>query len=135
MARCTVKSVTHHGVSDPIKKELTNSTMWSLCQIQQQFRTLDREVTAQLVVTFLYIASHNPCHKQALEEELDFSTASASRNVDWLSHHHRLSKPGLGLVMKTKDPTNLRRYILQLTPKGESFVQQIEDLLNDYNLE
>ena len=102
--------------------------------VLQEFRQLDREVTAQLVVTFLYIASHNPCHKQALEEELNFSTASASRNVDWLSHHHRLNKPGLGLVMKERDTTNLRRYILSLTPKGEQLVQTIEDLLNDYNM-
>ena len=123
------------AVSDPILSRLTNERMKSQMLILQEFRLLDREVTAQLIVTFLYVASHNPCHKMALEEELDFSTASSSRNVDWLSHHHRLSKPGLGLVMKEKDPSNLRRYILTLTPKGESLVQRIEDLLNDYYLE
>lgn len=128
-------SVTFKAVANPIKRSLTNVKMQQLCLIAQQFRTLDREVTSQLIVTFLYIAAHNPCHKQALEEDLNFSTASASRNVDWLSHHHRLNKPGLGLVMKTKDPSNLRRYILELTPKGESFVNQLEDLLNDSNLE
>ena len=118
-------------MSDPIKKALTNTAMWKQCQIQRHFQTLDNSVTAQIAVTFLYIASHNPCHKQALEEELGFATSTASRNIDWLSHHHRLDKPGLGLVMKTRDPSNLRRYILQLTPKGEQFVKQIEDLLND----
>lgn len=102
--------------------------------IMQEFRLLDREITAQLIVTFLYVSSHNPCHKQALEEELGFSTASASRNVDWLSHRHRLSKPGLGMVMKERDPSNLRRYILSLTPKGEQLVKTIEGLLHDHNM-
>jgi DNA-binding MarR family transcriptional regulator len=121
-------------MADPIKRQLTNSVMNRITLVIGVFRELDREVTSQLIETFLYIAAHNPCHKQALEEDLDYLTSSCSRNVDWLSHHHRLKKPGLGLVMKVKDPSNLRRYILHLTPKGEALVKHIEDLLNDPNI-
>jgi hypothetical protein len=88
-------------------------------------RLMDREIPGQLVSTFLYIASHNPCHKQALEEDLDLSVSSSSRLVDWLSHYHRLGKPGLGLVTKT----NFRRVIVSLTPKGESLARQMKEHL------
>jgi DNA-binding MarR family transcriptional regulator len=92
-------------------------------------RLMDREIPGQLVSAFLYIASHNPCHKQALEEDLDLATSSSSRLVDWLSHYHRLGKPGLGLVTKTKDPANFRRIIISLTPKGESLARQMKEHL------
>ena len=95
------------------------------------FRELDREVPAQLIVTYLYVAAHNPCYKTQLERDLGFLTASCSRNIAFLSHRHRLNKPGLGLVRKDADPTNLRRLIISLTPKGEQLLQRIEDLLND----
>jgi DNA-binding MarR family transcriptional regulator len=92
-------------------------------------RLMDREIPGQLVSAFLYIASHNPCHKQAMEEDLDFTTSSASRLTDWLSEYHRLGKPGLGLIVKTKDPTDFRRILIKLTPKGESLARQMKEHL------
>jgi DNA-binding MarR family transcriptional regulator len=38
----------------------------------------------------------------------------------------------MGLVRKYKDPTNMRRMIAELTPKGLSMVSQIKEILNDY---
>ena len=46
---------------------------------------MNREIPGQLVSCFLYIASHDGCHKQAMEEALNLTTASASRNTDWLA--------------------------------------------------
>lgn len=82
-----------------------------------------------MLATFFYVASHNNCHKQALEEDLSFTTASSSRNTDWLSKIHRLNKPGLDLIIKEVDPNNKRRQTLRLSPKGEQLVKFIEDLL------
>lgn len=94
----------------------------------ERLRVLDREIPAQVVSCFLYVASHNPCHKEALEEDLGYTTASSSRNIDWLSGKHRLNKPGLDLVIKERDPSNKRRLLLYLSPKGE---QLVNDLRND----
>jgi len=94
---------------------------------------LDKEMPAQVVATFLYVASHDECHKLAMEMALDFSTASGSRNTDWLSQYHRLNKPGLDLITKEVDPMNRRRQILRLTPKGKQLVQQIEEILYGNN--
>ena len=114
---------------DPLRRQRTNPQIERLLKVIQLMRLLDREVPGQVMATFLYVASHNNCHKQAMEEELDFSTASGSRNTDWLSKIHRLNKPGMDLITKEVDPTNRRRQLLKLTPKGEQMVKQIEELL------
>ena len=110
---------------DPLARQLTNPRLGRLLEALELFRVLDREVPAQVISTFLYVASHNPCHKQALEQDLGFTTASASRNTAWLSDQHRLKKPGLGLIHKYKDPSNNRRVLLALTEKGEELSERL----------
>lgn len=90
---------------------------------------------AQVIATFLYVASHDNCHKLAMEEDLNFTTASGSRNTDWLSKYHRLNKPGLDLITKEADPINRRRQLLKLTPNGKELVNQLQEILyGDQNL-
>ena len=114
---------------EPLQQQMTNRQMLRQMKVIELFREMDREVPAQLIVTFLYVAAHNPCYKTNLEKDLNFLTASCSRNIAFLSHRNRHGKPGLGLIRKETDPTNLRRLILTLTPKGEQLLQRIEDTL------
>ncbi|MFN7322999.1 MAG: MarR family transcriptional regulator [bacterium] len=114
---------------DPLRRQLTNPQIERLLTVVEAIRVLDREMPAQVVATFLYVASHNECHKVALEEDLNFPTSSGSRNTDWLSRFHRLRKPGLNLISKEVDPLDRRRTILKLTPKGEQLVHHITQLL------
>lgn len=113
----------------PIKNDLTNATMAKVLAISEEFRSLDTEVPGQLVSVFLYIASHNPCHMQAIENDLRLSPNSVSRNTDWLSKYHRLGKPGMGLVVKIADPVNARRRLVKLTEKGHRLVERINQIL------
>jgi len=114
---------------DPLKRSITNDSTLQILKAFERLRTLDREMPAQVVSTFLYVASHDPCHKQAIEEDLCHSTAAASRNIDWLAGRQRLSKPGLELVEKYRDPSNGRRFLCRLTPKGQALARDlIEDL-------
>ena len=115
---------------DPLRRQLTDPTGQPLLEVMNLLRLLDREVPAQVVATFFYVATHDNCHKQALEEDLDMTPASASRNTDWLSKHHRLNKPGLDLIVKQKDPTNQRRITLSLTPKGRMLWKQLKEITN-----
>lgn len=114
---------------DPLRRQVTNDRAERLLKVINLLRLLDREVPGQVIASYLYVASHNRCHKQALEEDLDFTTASSSRNTDWLSDQHRLNKPGMGLIKKEQDPGNRRRQQLTLTSRGEQLLKQIEDLL------
>lgn len=110
---------------------MTDTVMWKLCRIHELFREKDVEVPGQLVSVFCFIASHNPCNMQAIVQELNLSNNSVSRNTDWLSNYHRLGKPGMGLITKTKDPLNYRRRICKLTKKGEEMVDTIKKILNE----
>ena len=64
-----------------------------------------------------------------MEKALKFSSASGSRNSDWLSEFHRLNKAGLGLLIKYRDRTNRRRQVLQLSAKGRDLVNQLKQIL------
>jgi DNA-binding MarR family transcriptional regulator len=116
---------------DPLKRQTTSQSTERLLNAFELLRLMDREIPGQVVSAFLYIASHNPCHKQALEEDLGFKVASGSRTTDWLSEYHRLGKPGLGLIKKYQDPLNRRRVLLELTPKGEALIRQMKALISD----
>ena len=115
---------------DPLKDSVTDDTLNSLFEAVQLMRLLDREFPAQMMAALLYIASHNGCHKQAVEQALGVSTAAGSHTTDWLGDRHRLGKPGLGLIKKVEDPSNRRRKFLVLTEKGQHFVRQLKLALN-----
>lgn len=110
---------------DPLKRAITDDSMLALLRAFERLRTLDREMPGQVVSTFLYVASHDPCHKQAIEEDLVHTTASCSRNLDWLCDRTRYDKGGLELVEKYRDPSNGRRFLCRLTPKGQALVRDI----------
>jgi DNA-binding MarR family transcriptional regulator len=116
--------------SHPLLKDKTDNVMWKLCRIHELFREKDIEVPGQLVSVFCFIASHNPCHMQVIQEALSMSSNSVSRNTDWLSSHHRLGKAGMGLIAKKADAIHLRRKILRLTDKGHDMIKQIKEILD-----
>ena len=116
---------------DPLNRRVTCSTTTRLLDVLEIFRELDREVPAQVLSCYLYIASHNGCHTQAMVEDLELTGASASRNADWLSKKHRLGKPGLNLIRKEVDEeSSRRRHTLWLTPEGENLLKRINHLLH-----
>ena len=55
------------------------------------------------------------------------TTASSSRNTDWLSDGRMgLKHKGLGLITKEKDG---RRQRLRLTPRGKALIRQMKSLI------
>ena len=97
-------------------------------------RTQHREMPAQVVTVLFYIASHNPCHKQAIEEDQELTTASCSRCIAFLTDgpiRPGVKTRGLGLVKKYTDPGNHRRFMCKLTPEGERVIHLFKTLLDD----
>ena len=112
---------------DPLAIQCTDARLDKVHQAFDMLRLLDREIPGQLVSTFLYIASHDGCHKQALEQELNMTTASSSRNTDWLSDGRMgVKHKGLGLITKEQDG---RRQRLRLTPKGKQLAKQMKSII------
>jgi len=112
---------------------VTNRDLLPMVRVAELFRELDRSVPAQLIHTFLFVASHNGTLKTTVEKELGFLTASCSRNIAWLTNEHRLGKPGLGLISKKLDLPDRRRLRLFLTPKGEEVANRIQHILYPSN--
>jgi DNA-binding MarR family transcriptional regulator len=112
---------------DPLRRQLTDPEVARLLKATERLLAFDREVPGQVMATLFYIASHENCHKQALEDDLKFTAASGSRNTDRLSRWHRLGKPGFDLIVKEQDPSNRRRQILRLSAKGQRLIQQIKE--------
>tara|TARA_R100000353_G_scaffold10230_1_gene11413 strand:- start:1183 stop:1545 length:363 start_codon:yes stop_codon:yes gene_type:complete len=118
-------------MNDPFRKT-TNLEMERLLKAMELFRSHDPEIPAQVISVFLYIASHDDCSKVQLQDKevgLNMPSASASRNTDWLSHKHRLGKRGLNWVIKYRDPTDMRKQIMKLSPQGTLLVKQLRDIL------
>ena len=123
-----------------LRRKITDEQIERLLKVINLIRLYDREVPAQVLATLFYIGSHNDCHKTALEEDLNFTTASSSRNTDRLTKDHRLDgkldkngklivKAGFDLITKEVEEQAPRRQRLKLTRKGEDLMKQIKQIL------
>ena len=116
---------------DPnLRRTVTDEKIDRLVQVVKQLRLQKREMSAQELATLFYIGSRHDCHKTALEQDLNFTTASSSRNTDKLSKYHRLSHiAGLDLIVKEVEEVSPHRQRLRLTKKGEDLMTQIKEIL------
>ena len=114
---------------DPYKRLETNSNINRLLSTWEMLRKMHREVPAQAVTMLLYVASHNPCHKQAIEEDTGLTSASSSRMITFLTSNGRpgVQNSGVALMQTEKDG---RRLLLSLTPEGEAFAAQLNELFS-----
>ena len=118
---------------DPLKRRETDRQLALLLAGWEMLRIQHREIPAQAVTVLLYVASHDPCHKQAVEEDHGLTTASCSRMVAFLCDgpvRPGVKTHGLGFVRRITDPSNQRRHLLTLTPKGERFVRSFKSMIN-----
>ena len=114
-----------------LRRKVTDKQINRLVEVIKQLRLQKREMSAQELATLFYIGSRNDCHKTALEQDLNFTTASSSRNTDKLSKDHRLGKAGLDLIVKETEAGSPFRQRLRLTKKGEDLMNQIKQILYD----
>ena len=122
---------------NPLRRQITDLQVHKLLQVLQLIRELEptkakvNELPIQTLTCLMYIASHDGCHKQAMEEDLNMNKAAGSRNTDWLARLHRLGRPGLNLITKEVDRSDRRRSVLKLTRKGKDLVHKITRILYD----
>jgi len=116
---------------DPLRNQCTDGRLDKIQRAFDLFRLMNREIPGQLVSCFLYIASHDGCHKQAMEEALNLTTASASRNTDWLAAGRwGVESKGLGLITKEKIKGD-RRIALRLTSEGRDQARTMKSIIYD----
>ena len=115
----------------PDKKSIERPALYRMYMAFEVLRAKEREFPAQLVSTFLYIASHNGCRQEDLMEGTSMSSSSVSRNVTWLGPRHRLGREGLKLVYREIDPEDPKRYRIYLSRKGEQMATLLENTLEE----
>ena len=117
---------------DPARGLVTDDNALSVFNAIEVVRDLanDGNMPLQALQCFLYVCSHDKCHKSRMEQDMGLSTASGSRNTDYLCAQNRFKVAGLNLITKEVDPLNKRRTILRLTPLG---VRIKNELLNELN--
>ena len=117
---------------DPLRGLATDDDALVVFNAIEIVRSLasDGNMPLQALQCFLYVCSHDKCHKAKMELDLGLSTASGSRNTDYLCSQNRYKTAGLNLITKEVDPLNQRRLQLRLTPLG---VRIKNELLNELN--
>lgn len=110
-------------------RQVTDEELLPLLEVMEEFRVLKAEVPAQAMVTFLYVATHNPCLMVDLQRDLKMHSSSASRNTDMFSEVDRLGKTGPNLLKKEPDPLRASRSVVSLTARGERFALTLKRIL------
>lgn len=98
-----------------------------LDELRKQHNTMCCHTAAVLI----YIAMHPGSTTADIAAATGLAQASISRNTMELGKMNRRKQPGMNLVSDQEDPTERRRKIYFLTPKGQrvvaSLIQTMED--------
>jgi DNA-binding MarR family transcriptional regulator len=87
------------------------------------FRRLDPHFPIQWVFAFLYIAGHEGCLVGDVARVLRVVPPTATVVLN------SLGKPRLGLITRSRNPSNRREKRVVLTPRGKALVRQIRTTL------
>lgn len=101
-------------------------------QFIDKFRSLNNEIQAQTIQTFLYVAmaDKREIPMQEMGKALGLSQASVSRNVSFYSKINRHRNKGQGLLGSREDPKERRRKVVYLTNKGTMFMNDLVDIIH-----
>lgn len=100
----------------------------------QRFSQYDLKMQISTAMTLLYIARHQDRPEGVTTADIQnwvgLKTAAASRNSNyWGDGAKDMPNSGFGLITVTENPNDRRKRELRLTPRGEAFVNQLEEIL------
>lgn len=113
--------------------ELDKTELPALTALRGVIRTVrdeaDAEMPAQTLMALLEVANDPGLTMKELEARLGLTTASVSRLVsrlsEWKSEKIGAKEPGLNFLTRRSNPNDRRYQIVNLTPKGLSFVRKL----------
>lgn len=95
----------------------------------EEFRKMDPEMQMQTAAVFLTVVIEPGITMRRMGDKLGLSQASCSRNVTSLSKWRKENIPGHDLVEAVEDPSERRRKIVHLTPKGKRVAESISTII------
>ncbi len=90
--------------------------------------THDKEMTLSRALFYLTIAKNDGCAVRDIVNRTGFDQSTVSRQLALLGDKpSRGAKEGLGWVIQRQDPTDARRVLCYLTPKGKQVLETLID--------
>jgi len=113
--------------SGPHEKSSNNSVLRKLLRQIECLRTIEPEIQAQALSTFLVTAINDPEPVAMVDiaAQVGIAQSSCSRNVALLGMIHRRGRPGHQLVESYENPLDRRNKLVKLTPKGRRLAQTL----------
>ena len=93
------------------------------------FAVLDpTHLSVHFVQVFLLVAENERLTFREIEKTLNLSNSAVSRIVMAMGDTNRKGKPGFDLLEVVRDPSENRRFLVQLTSKGQAYKRQLEGI-------
>jgi len=110
----------------------TEELMRVLNVVLEEFRRdIDKDIPAVRIQTLTTVCEHPGIQKVDLDTYISgLSLASSSRNVTSWTEVDRHGEKAPGFMTSAPDPRYRRRHILQLTPRGEKFIDSLTKKVN-----
>lgn len=88
----------------------------------------DEELQLQTLRVFLFVATRGGCSQKDIEERLNLTSSSVSRNVSYWTERRFDRKIGLDFIERTEDNYDRRYKKLCLTQKGQEFFNKLKSI-------
>jgi DNA-binding MarR family transcriptional regulator len=102
-----------------------NKVLHKVALTIQLLRNVHPTMSAQTAHTFLLCVLNEGASLSEIVRMSGFKLPTVSRIILDLGLRNRKREPGLGLLVTTTDPHELRKKVIKLTDKGHTLVRQI----------
>jgi DNA-binding MarR family transcriptional regulator len=97
------------------------------------FAKINPEINSTMIQVFIYVAQAGIVNQKNIQDRLNLTNSTASRNISWWCSDKVYGKPGVGFIERYEDPTDRRYKLIRLTPAGQQFYARVVDSLKYFS--
>jgi DNA-binding MarR family transcriptional regulator len=116
-----------------VTPEIQTRRLLTLMQAIEPWRNIRQTMPLQYVYTFLLVAAYPGRSVQELADLAGVGQTTMSRHLLDLGPRNRHMEPGWGLVSIEAEYTDLRRHLVNLTPRGKALSRQLAEIMERGN--
>lgn len=110
---------------DKSQKFVFQATVRTLSRLLEIYPTM----SAQGFLVLSLVASRGEISMAEMQRISPITKAHVSRLISLLGVEGSIGKKGLGLVLVRDDPTNFSRKLVRLSPKGQSLIDELTQIM------
>jgi hypothetical protein len=93
------------------------------------FAEINPEINSTMIQVFIYVGQAGIVNQKNIQDRLNLTNSTASRNISWWCASKNHHKRGVGFIERYEDPTDRRHKLIRLTPAGQKFYARVVDSL------